>query len=101
MKPRLAIQPGSPAPGREPEPIETLYSQHLSQVKRWARMARMWKPSAAWFQVVFGVTSGRYSSTLSFWPSTLTVVFGPAFTLRSTMSFHSPNFQRSFSFTMT
>jgi RNA polymerase sigma-70 factor (ECF subfamily) len=37
MKPRLVLQPGSPAPTRALEPIEVLYSEHLSQVKRWAR----------------------------------------------------------------
>lgn len=38
MKPRLAIPSGSPtSPTRAQEPLETLYSQHLSQVKRWAR----------------------------------------------------------------
>jgi RNA polymerase sigma-70 factor, ECF subfamily len=38
MKPRLVMQPGSAAPpARAPEPLDALYSQHLSQVKRWAR----------------------------------------------------------------
>jgi RNA polymerase sigma-70 factor (ECF subfamily) len=38
MKPRLAIPPGSPAPSaRATEPLDELYSQHLAQVKRWAR----------------------------------------------------------------
>lgn len=37
MKPRLALPSASPTPARAPEPLETLYSQHLSQVKRWAR----------------------------------------------------------------
>jgi RNA polymerase sigma-70 factor, ECF subfamily len=38
MKPRLAMPSGPPAsPAQAPEPIEALYSQHLSQVKRWAR----------------------------------------------------------------
>lgn len=37
MKPRLVLQPGCPAPARALEPLDTLYGQHLSQVKRWAR----------------------------------------------------------------
>ncbi len=45
MKPRLAMPSGPPAPpARAPEPIETLYSQHLAQVKRWAR--RLGGPTA-------------------------------------------------------
>lgn len=38
MKARLAIPSGSPAPpARAQEPLDTLYNQHLAQVKRWAR----------------------------------------------------------------
>jgi RNA polymerase sigma-70 factor, ECF subfamily len=37
MKPRLAMQSGSAAPVRAQEPIDVLYGQHLSKVKRWAR----------------------------------------------------------------
>jgi RNA polymerase sigma-70 factor, ECF subfamily len=37
MKPHLAVHPGPDAPARAPEPLDVLYSQHLAQVKRWAR----------------------------------------------------------------
>ena len=45
MKPRLAIESGSSAPsGRAVDLIDSLYGQHLAQVKRWAR--RLAGPSA-------------------------------------------------------
>jgi len=44
MKPQLARHPGSDAPACASEPLDVLYSQHLDQVKRWAR--RLGGPTA-------------------------------------------------------
>src|SRR5262245_40974893 len=67
---------------------------HLrSSYKRCARMAVISRPFWVWLHFVCGTTSGRYSNTLSFCPSTLTTVFWVASTDRSVKVFHSPSFQ--------